>query len=107
MGLLTAQLLFVEPLDADSVRLDVIVLDRAEAPASPLVGAPLALGFGMPGDEDERARAVTVLENWARRGAAVDITIRTTKAADEVVLRNGVASIALQPRTPDGAPGVP
>jgi hypothetical protein len=100
MGLVTAQLLFVERPGADSVLLDVIVLDRAEAPMSPPVGAPIAFGFGMPSGEDERARAHTVLQNWARRGAAVDITIRAQDGADEVVLRSGLACIALHSRVP-------
>jgi hypothetical protein len=105
MGLITAQLLFVERPDADSVRLDVIVLSRAEAPMSPPVGAPIAFGFGMPPDQDERDRALTVLGNWARRGAAVDMTIRPRDGGDEFVLRNGLACIALNPWVPHGAEG--
>lgn len=105
MALITAQLLFVERPDADSVRLDVIVLDRAEAPMSPPVGAPIAFGFGVPSDEEERDRALTVLANWARRGAAVDMNIRAREGADEVVLRSGLASISLRPWVPHGMGG--
>ena len=97
MGQVTAQLLFVDQPDAHSVRLDVIVLDLAEAELSPPVGAPLAFWFGMPTEADERARVLTVLGNWARRGAAVEIDVNTGRGVVEVVLRSGVACIALDP----------
>ena len=105
MGLLIAQLLFVERPDPGSVRLDVIVLDRAEAAMSPSVGAPIALGFGMPSHEDDRDRVLTVLGNWARRGAAVDISIHPRPDGDEFVLRSGVACITLHPSVPHGTAG--
>ena len=97
MGLVTAQVLFVDHPDAGSVRLDVIVLDRAEAELGPPVGAPLAVWFGMPTDEEE----------WTRRGlrsctgpwreAAVEIDVNARRGVVEVVLRSGVASISLDP----------
>lgn len=102
MGLVIAQLLFIEQPDPDRVLLDVIVIDCAEAAQRPEVGAPIALGLGLPHDDEERSRALTVLGNWARRGAVVDIAIRARRGADEVVLRSGVASIALLPRVPHG-----
>jgi hypothetical protein len=105
MALITAQVLFVERPDPDTVRLDVVVLDRAEAPMSPPVGAPIAFGFGMPFDEDERDRALTVLANWARRGATVEMNIRARDGGDEVVLRSGLASISLHPWVPHGTGG--
>jgi hypothetical protein len=105
MGIVIAQLLFVEHPDAESVLLDVIVLDRAEATASPAIGAPLAFCFGMPSDEEERARDMIVLRNWERRGVAVDISVRERHGVDEVVLRNGAACITLHPRVPHGMAG--
>ena len=105
MGLVIAQLLFVELPDAESVRLDVIVLERAEAEMAPEVGAPIDFGFEMPSDEDERVRALTVLGNWARREAAVDITIGVRRGVHEVVLRSGVACLTLQPHVSHGTAG--
>lgn len=104
MGLVTAQLLFVERPDADSVRLDVVVLDRVETTASPEVGSPLAFGFGLPTDEEHRDRVLTVLGNWARRGAAVDLALRVRRGVDEIELRSGVASIVLRARLAHGTP---
>lgn len=104
MGVVTAQLLFVEQPDATSVCTDVIVLDRAEAPNSPEVGAPLTFGFGLPVDDVERDHLLTVLRNWARRSATVEMAIRTRRGVDEVELQSGVASIVLRPRIPHDAP---
>lgn len=104
MGLVTAQLLFVEQLDATAVRLDVIVLDRVECAASPEVGAPLAFGFGLPDDEDDRERVLTLLRNWERRGVVLDMAVHTRRGVDEVELRCGVASLALHRRAAHGTP---
>jgi hypothetical protein len=97
MALVTAQLLFLERLDPDTVVLDLIVLDRADEPASPPVGAPLAFGFALPSDQDERAEALVVLGNWADRGAAVEIDLRARGEIDEIVLRSDLAGVVLHP----------
>lgn len=107
MGLVIAQLLFVEHPGADSVRLDVIILERAQTATSPPVGAPIAFCFGLPSEEEERDHVLTVLANWTRRGASIDISIRQRRGVDEVVLRSGVAWITVQPRVPHGATGDP
>lgn len=105
MGLVIAQLLFVEHPDPDAVRLDVIVLERAEADMSPPLGAPIAFCFGLPSAGDERDQVLTVLANWERRGASIDISLRSSRGADEVVLRSGVACITLFPHVPHGTAG--
>ena len=56
-----------------------------------------AFWFGMPTDAEERARVLTVLGGWARREAAVEIDVNARRGVVEVVLRSGVASIALDP----------
>ena len=102
MALVTAQLLFVDEPDPDAVRLDVVVLDRVETSVSPEVGAPIAFGFDLPGDEHQRTRVRTVLANWSRRSATIGMAVRTRHGVDEVELRSGVASLLLALRVAHG-----
>jgi hypothetical protein len=98
MALLTAQLLFVEQPDPRSVQLDVIVLDRLEAAASPEVGAPLTFALELPTDDDQRQDALKVLSNWARQRATVEMNVRSHHGVDVIDLRRGVANIGLRPQ---------
>lgn len=107
MALVTAQLLFVEHLDPGSVRLDVIVLARVEAGASPCVGAPLSFPFRLPADAEARGRVCIVLDSWSQRGATIDIDLRARAGSCEIVLRSGVAGVVLHPWVPQGTSGCP
>jgi hypothetical protein len=102
MGLVTAQLLFVDQPDDDSVQLDVVVLGRIETSVSPDVGAPLTLRFGLPSAGEDRDRVLSVLRTWAGRGVVVDLAIRRWRGDDQVVVRSGTACIALRPPLGNG-----
>jgi hypothetical protein len=74
MALLTGQLLFAERED-DVVRLDMIVLARADAPRSPAIGQPLSLELVLPGDGVWRETLVRLIDGWADTLTIVEIDL--------------------------------
>ena len=76
MALLTGQLLFATR-DGDRIELDVIVLDRAETPDSPPLGAPLCFDFELPGDHVWREVLARLLAGWAEHLTTIEIDVVT------------------------------
>jgi hypothetical protein len=74
MTLLTGQLLFVERHD-ETLRLDLVVLERVDAPRSPAVGQPIALDLALPGDVPWREALERQLHRWAEASTVVDLDI--------------------------------
>jgi len=96
MALLVAQLLFVER-DRQTVRLDVVVVGRAETPSSPRVGEPLCFAFRLPGDPWSQDTVERVLRCWADRMAIVDVDLKRRSGRTAVRLGVAEASMLLEP----------
>ena len=96
VGLLTARLFFVER-DGDDVRVDVVVLARADTPSSPPVGEPLCFMFALPGDADRRDAIERVLRAWADSMRVVDFDICRHHGKALARLAVAEASMTLEP----------
>jgi hypothetical protein len=94
MALLTAQLLFVERCD-EIVRLDLIVLARADAPRSPRVGEPLAIDLALPSDAVVREASARLLRRWAEASSVIDLDLVDRPGRTMVRLTSPLSSITL------------
>jgi hypothetical protein len=98
MALLTTQVLFVRRVD-DRALIDVIVLERAEAPSSPPVGAPMCFEFGLPKDTAWRDVLERRLRAWADALAIVTIDLRHFLGRTTVCLTSAGTTVKLSPIT--------
>jgi len=92
VALLTTRLLFVERV-GDEVHLDVVVLGRADTPASPPVGEPMCFAFALS-DDDAIER---LLRRWADAMRVVEIDLCRRRGKDLVRLAVADASLTLVP----------
>jgi hypothetical protein len=100
VALISAQLLFVDRIDDDTVRLDVIVLDRAQTSVSPPVGAGLAFDLQLPAEPDYRHEVVETLTRWAARSATVDLTLLEWRTVTKILVASASESVILTAPTP-------
>jgi hypothetical protein len=100
MALITAQLLFVDRIDDQNVRLDVIVLDRAETRVSPAVGAGLAFDFRLPADGAYRQEVASTIARWADGSMTVGLSLMERRDVTQVVVTSGAESVILRAPEP-------
>lgn len=96
--MLVARLLFVER-EGDDVRLDVVVLRRAETPSSPEVGEPLCFSFTLPGDGESRDALERILQQWADMMQVIGIDLSERHGRTLVRLAAGDSNVILEPPT--------
>jgi hypothetical protein len=100
MALLTVQLLFTDRIDDDTIRLDVVVLERAQTQVSPPVGAGLAFDFQLPADPAYRQEVADTLTRWAQRSVTVDVTLLEWRTVSKILVASGSESVVLTAPSP-------
>jgi hypothetical protein len=100
MALLEGQLLFAERKDARTVRVDVIVLARLDAPESPAVGAPVCFEFALPGDAVWREAMSRLLRSWADELAVVELDVLERHGRTLVRVATGDTALTLEEPLP-------
>jgi hypothetical protein len=108
---ISAQLLFAEPLDDRTLRLDMVVLarwqpDHDDGPAGrPPLGSPFTLDLSLPSDLTERLVATTIVSTWASWSAFAELAVVEHHGVAKVLLAVGDGAVLLEQSAAQARPG--